>query len=205
MAMEAPVDPEAQALRDADIAALSRRQVVFQPGAKTGLAYLIDNAPAVAPKWQEDSWAKLRPRLNARLSGLTPLSPLASNLAQGAAAPSPLDALRRASAMQGFQYLLIYQVNARANKSGGGLFGGGTWKSEGLAQFALLDVTSGRILASGDGRSAAAAASEKEKAEALANEAALTAMASALENELRRLDTEAMRASGPRLDPPSAP
>lgn len=179
--------------RELEIERLYRSALPFRRGGAFGLA-LVDEgaAPIVAPPEARAAWDKAAERLRGRFGALRPVTPLATDLAQGAdpSQQTPTMRLRRAGAAQGLDYLIVYRLEVDQAGSGG-LFGRGA-RYAARAEAAILDVRTGAVLGAVATDPTAPATSESA-----ARAAAMTALGDALDGLGRRLDADAMRAAAP--------
>lgn len=194
------VDPaRAQELalaRDLEIERLYRAVRPYRRGGVVGIAYLDGVMPASPPQAAAAEWTRAAERLRGRFGDLRPLTPLTVDLAADPdlAGADPATLLRRAAAMQGLDYVLIYRLSAPV-AARRGWFGGATeTPSASQAEAAILDVRTGSILGSVTARPDAKAGAEGDP-----RGQATAALIAELETLGRRLDADAMRAAGPPM------
>jgi hypothetical protein len=168
---------------------LLRAAAPYRRGGAFGLVFVDGISPAAAPPEAAPTWAKLAERLRGRFGTLRTLTPLAADLAAGAADEPPSVLLRRAAATQGLDYLVVSRLRLEPGRPKG-LIGGGA-PTRAAAEAAIMDVRRGAIL--GGVETALAEADDA----AQARTRALLALGDELDILGRRLDAEAMRAAGP--------
>lgn len=180
--------PEEAALwldfRDAEARRMLDTPAPLRKGAGLGLARLENGAPAPIGPADRAAWETIGQRLAGRFGAVTPIAPIAAEIA-AEAAPNPeppLASLRRAAAMQRLDYVLIYRTHPRQGR-----------ERPARAEAALLDVRTGFLLASLQAEAGETGAADAAQA--------LTALGPHLEDLARRMDVAAMRES-PALPPP---